>query len=167
MGNKRVKVILYLLGIAILGYSFAHYIQMQKSLLEQITYSPVGISASNVSTNNVTIRLDLQIINPSDISATLESMVLNIYFQGKLIGTSVLDRETVIPAAIGGVPSANIVPITTTIDPSQIWKDGIGTLTSIFLTKNVNLLVNGSMMLRSSFIKKEVAVNYYQTINVL
>jgi hypothetical protein len=99
--GKRNKVSKKLLTTAIVGGSMlagiGYYLSIRKTTAHLEVIPSASVHAINL--NGLTLRLDLELKNPSANSFSIKFPYLKLLFKGALIGTSqVLNKDITIPA---------------------------------------------------------------------
>ncbi len=164
--GKIIKTIVILGGIALLGYGFYYYYVQQSALLSQITIAPQSVVITgDVTSTNVPMQVNLLITNPSNISAQVQMIFVNIYANGILLGTATTAQPFVIPAVNSdGSPGVNVGQLNLIIDPSKLVN--ISSIISIISLKGVNVVVNGYATVAAPPAHLQIPINFTQEISV-
>lgn len=155
--NKNIKWLLFILGISGIFATLYRFYKVQKQLIIDATkYRIAGITASNVSIDNVTLNAAIEITNNSDISVHLNSVALNVQasFDGgntkKYVASINNVQDTLIPARSSFVLENVVIQI----NPKDFaLSTGIGGILDIFKNKSAIIYINGKVYFTTDFLK--------------
>lgn len=164
MGGKTLKTILILSGIGLIGYAIYYYFVQQSSLLKQLTISPQSVVlVGDITKSSVPLEVNLAITNPSNIPITVDSIVINIYANGILLGTAMSPSSFIIPSMnLDGSPGVNVGTLKVDINPSRLLN--VGSIISIATLKGVNVVVNGYANISATPAHLQIPINFTQSL---
>ena len=149
-------------GIGLFVYGLYTYFSQQAKLLADFSYNIVGGSVNQISTDNLSINLDINFVNKSSIEVVVQSFDLNFYMNGIACGNLVPVQPFVIAAN-----NSSVLPITVNINPSVISDNILSILADSSQLNNLLFVVQGTATIRSSFIIAKLPINYSTSYNQL
>ena len=162
MAKNTVSNIAFFSGLTLLVYGLYAYFSQQAKLLKNFSYNIIGGSINNISTDNLSVNLNINFVNKSAIEVSVLSFNLNFYMNGIACGTLLPVQPFVIAAN-----SSSTIPITVNIDPSVISGNIIDIVTASSNLNNLLFVVQGTATIRSSFIVAKLPINYQTCYNEL
>jgi len=126
--NKTVFYWLTVLGIClVLLPACSRPIAPEYRSIENLRVSSLGVGESAISA-------DLKYYNPNNFSLKLKYGETNVYLNNKLLGKTILDTLTVIPAR-----DSFLIPVSMKVDMKQVYSNAL----DILLTKEVTIKLDG------------------------
>jgi LEA14-like dessication related protein len=122
--NKKIGFLVGGIGLAIGGY--AYFLKKQADKLTGIEYRFQNIKFDNIGLNNVKIRADIVINNPSDVKFTINGYNIDILFKGtKIANIQKSNINTILVP--NGVAT---LPIEVQLDPISVTENLLSVLLS-------------------------------------
>ena len=122
--NKKIGFIIGGLGLAIGGY--AYFLKKQADKLMALQYRFQNIKFDNIGLNNIKIRADIVINNPSDVKFTINGYNIDILFKGKKIAT--IQKSNISTTLVPN--GAATLPFEVQLDPVSVTENLLSVLLS-------------------------------------
>lgn len=112
--------------------------------LDNLRINQLGIGESAISA-------DLEYYNPNNFKMKLKYGEMNVYFNNRFLGKTILDTLTVIPAR-----DSFLIPVSIKIDMKQVYSNAL----DILLNNEVNIKLDGFAKLGKGVIFFDVPIKY-------
>ena len=164
--KKALKTILIFGGVALLGYGFYYYYHEQSALLAGVKITPQSVVlVGDITSTNVSMQINIAVSNPSNIAVTVNTIFVNIFVNGILLGTAQTAAPFVIPSMNSdGSAGVNIGQLQLVIDPSKLLN--VSSALSIISLKGVNVVVNGFANVTAFPAHLQIPVNFTQALTL-
>jgi LEA14-like dessication related protein len=159
---KGIKGLLIVSGIGISAYALFTYYKKQVELVKNIDYKLVGLRIGQITKDIVSLDLTAEITNSSNLSATIKSMYLEVFFNGVLVGT-VTDIEDLVVQPTG----KSSISFQLKFSPSTIAGNVLHIITAGVGSKDVSIEYKGYVKVKSDFIAITVPYEYRTTLKSL
>lgn len=140
MAGKKHKWLIWTgIAIAVAGIAFVINDQIQK--LKDITFSVKKFRLLKISNKLIRFKLGLNVLNKSNIDIDVNSYVMDVYLNGKMVSTVTSNNQLTYKAK-----SENYIEATVAFDPSKVFvlKDLLELLKQFALDKSqVKLQIKG------------------------
>ena len=151
---KKVFIAVGALG---LGYGIYQYYLTQGAILYNYKYNVIGVTITKANLKEVELKVDLEVINDSAITATLTNYYFDIFLNGQKV--AVVENASV-NQFLRANGAKSYFPIVIKIDPKQFFTGNVigGLLNSV---KNSTIEQRGYFGFRKGLFKiNKVPFNY-------
>jgi LEA14-like dessication related protein len=111
-----MKKVFIAIGAIGLGYGIYQYYMTQGAILYNYKYRIIGVTIKKASLKEVELQIDVEVINDSEISATLSSYYFDIYLNGEQV--AVVENAT-LDQFLQKNGGTSYFPMKVTIDPAK------------------------------------------------
>ena len=111
-----MKKVFIAIGAIGLGYGIYQYYMTQGAILYNYKYRIIGVTIKKASLKEVELQIDVEVINDSEISATLSSYYFDIYLNGQQV--AVVQNAT-LDQFLQKNGGTSYFPMKVTIDPAK------------------------------------------------
>ncbi len=118
---KKVFITIGALG---LGYGLYQYYLTQGAILYKYKYEVVGVTIKKASLKEVELQIDVEVVNDSEISATLTNYYFDIFLNGEKV--AVIQNASV-DQYLEKNGGTSFFPMKVIIDPSKFVKGNVVT----------------------------------------
>ena len=81
-----MRKIFVAIGVIGLGYGVYSYYLQQAEILQKLRYRIIGGRILNASLSNLSLQLDLEVTNDSNLGITMTNYMFDVYINGKKVG---------------------------------------------------------------------------------
>ncbi len=153
------KIILFVVGVGVLGFGLYRYFKSQAILLSDYTYEILSIKVKSLTKTQISFDLGFRFISKADISATVERLYLDVVAEGKNVGYIVEDKPFVIPAN-----GYSDITLGFSFDPQLVLKNIVEILLNTTQKKDLNFAIKGYAKIKSGFVSTTIPIEYSTTI---
>ncbi len=158
--KKHLKTILWTSGsIAALGGVYA-YVQWQKKRILDSDVKVVGISMVSFKENVLTLAINMEITNHTNIQLNVKEMHIDVWLAGQKIGFAVLPEPRFIPK-LQTVP----VSITASFDVKSIGSNAISMLLGVLANHSLSIRLDGYAVVQKGLIQFTIPIEDSETVN--
>jgi LEA14-like dessication related protein len=159
---KNLKPALILSGLAIIGYSLFRYYKKQAEFLKDISYKIVGVRIVRFSSNSVSLNIDAQIYNASNVEATVRQMYLDFFINGIKVGNINEVKDIIIYPMKTSTVSFNF-----SFNPKMIGQNLVDIISVSVGAKDLIFDIQGFVKIKSSFISATLPFEYTNNLKSL
>lgn len=149
------KIILYGLGIGLLGSSIYWYISKQKKLLSNFSYNITGVKFTTVTMAQIDVTLTIKFTSSSDIEATINNVYLDVYIDKDKVGYITNPQAFIIPSH-----ASSLITLTLSFNPKTAFGNIIDAVFGNSINASTNLIIDGYANIKSGFINTTLPVKY-------
>jgi LEA14-like dessication related protein len=117
-----MKKVFIAIGAIGLGYGIYQYYMTQGAILYNYKYQIAGVTITKVNLKEVELKIDVEVINDSAISATLTSYNFDIYLNGQKV--AVIENAT-LDQYLEKNGGSSFFPMKVTIQPAQFLQGNV------------------------------------------
>jgi LEA14-like dessication related protein len=159
---KYLKPALIISGLGVIGYALFRYYKKQIDFVKDIQYTVSGLKIVNIAKEDVTLEIFLKVYNASNVEAKVTEIFLDVMMNGTKVG------------AINESSEFTIMPTQTTevsykfsFNPSLVIKNIVNILTLTVALKDVVIVADGYMKVKSGLLSTTVPFTYQNTLKNL
>jgi LEA14-like dessication related protein len=156
---KLLKPILFVGGGGLIAYAIYQYYLKQKNFVEQIKYKFVGLKIVDVSKNNITLDITVNLYNGSDIEATAKKMYLDVMINDIIVGNINETKDVLIYSK----KSTNFT-YRFSFNPQIILKNIVDLITFTIQAKNLNFDVKGFVDIDFGIYQRKLPFTYHDNL---
>ena len=159
---KYLKPALIVSGLGVIGYALFRYYKKQIDFVKDIQYTISGLKIVNIAKEDVTLEIFLKVYNASNVEAKVTEIFLDVIMNGTKVGSINESTEfTVKPT------QTTEVSYKFSFNPSLVIKNIVNILTLTVALKDVVIVADGYMMVKSGFLSTTVPFTYQNTLKNL
>ena len=145
-------------GIGIIGYTIYNFYMKQFALLKQFTFKVTSFSIGEMTETLVNGNIKFNFCSISDIEILVEAFYLDFFVEGKKVGY-INDTSGAVGMLIPA-NSCNELGFDFSINPQLIFGNIADITLLVLKQKDVLITLQGSVQLKSGFIKTTVPLNF-------
>ena len=159
---KYLKPALIISGLGVIGYALFRYYKKQIDFVKDIQYTVSGLKIVNIAKEDVTLEIFLKVYNASNVEAKITEIFLDVMMNGTKVGSINESNEfTIMPT------QTTEVSYKFSFNPSLVIKNIVNILTLTVALKDVVIIADGYMKVKSSFLSTTVPFTYKNTLKNL
>jgi len=159
---KYLKPALIVSGLGVIGYALFRYYKKQIDFVKDIQYTISGLKIVNIAKEDVTLEIFLKVYNASNVEAKVTEIFLDVIMNGTKVGSINESTEfTVKPT------QTTEVSYKFSFNPSLVIKNIVNILTLTVALKDVVIVADGYMKVKSGFLSTTVPFTYQNTLKNL
>lgn len=159
---KYLKPALIISGLGVIGYALFRYYKKQIDFVKDIQYTISGLKIVNIAKEDVTLEIFLKVYNASNVEAKVTEIFLDVMMNGTKVGSINESNEfTIMPT------QTNEVSYKFSFNPSLVIKNIVNILTLTVALKDVVIVADGYMKVKSGFLSTTVPFTYQNTLKNL
>jgi len=159
---KYLKPALIISGLGVIGYALFRYYKKQIDFVKDIQYTISGLKIVNISKEDVTFEIFLKVYNASNVEAKVTEIYLDVMMNGTKVGSINESNEfTIMPT------QTTDVSYKFSFNPSLIIKNIVNILTLTVQLKDVVIVADGYMKVKSGFLSTTIPFAYQNTLKNL
>jgi LEA14-like dessication related protein len=159
---KYLKPALIISGLGVIGYALFRYYKKQIDFVKDIQYTISGLKIVNISKEDVTFEIFLKVYNASNVEAKVTEIYLDVMMNGTKVGSINESNEfTIMPT------QTTDVSYKFSFNPSLIIKNIVNILTLTVQLKDVVIVGDGYMKVKSGFLSTTIPFAYQNTLKNL
>ena len=159
---KYLKPALIVSGLGVIGYALFRYYKKQIDFVKDIQYTISGLKIVNIAKEDVTLEIFLKVYNASNVEAKVTEIFLDVIMNGTKVGSINESTEfTVKPT------QTTEVSYKFSFNPSLVIKNIVNILTLTVALKDVLIVEDGYMKVKSGFLSTTVPFTYQNTLKNL
>ncbi|CAK0768014.1 hypothetical protein CCP3SC1AL1_420029 [Gammaproteobacteria bacterium] len=159
---KYLKPALIVSGLGVIGYAIFRYYKKQIDFVKDIQYTISGLKIVNIAKEDVTLEIFLKVYNASNVEAKVTEIFLDVIMNGTKVGSINESTEfTIMPT------KTTEVSYKFSFNPSLVIKNIVNILTLTVALKDVVIVADGYMKVKSGFLSTTVPFTYQNTLKNL
>jgi len=159
---KYLKPALIISGLGVIGYALFRYYKKQIDFVKDIQYTISGLKIVNIAKEDVTLEIFLKVYNASNVEAKVTEIFLDVMMNGTKVGSINESSEfTIMPT------KTTEVSYKFSFNPSLVIKNIVNILTLTVALKDVVIVADGYMKVKSGFLSTTVPFTYQNTLKNL
>jgi LEA14-like dessication related protein len=159
---KYLKPALIISGLGVIGYALFRYYKKQIDFVKDIQYTISGLKIVNIAKEDVTLEIFLKVYNASNVEAKITEIFLDVMMNGTKVGSINESSEfTIMPT------KTTEVSYKFSFNPSLVIKNIVNILTLTVALKDVVIVADGYMKVKSGFLSTTVPFTYQNTLKNL
>jgi LEA14-like dessication related protein len=159
---KYLKPALIISGLGVIGYALFRYYKKQIDFVKDIQYTVSGLKIVNIAKEDVTLEIFLKVYNASNVEAKVTEIFLDVMMNGTKVGSINESNEfTIMPT------QTTEVSYKFSFNPSLVIKNIVNILTLTVALKDVVIVADGYMKVKSGFLSTTVPFTYQNTLKKL
>ena len=159
---KYLKPALIVSGLGVIGYALFRYYKKQIDFVKDIQYTISGLKIVNIAKEDVTLEIFLKVYNASNVEAKVTEIFLDVIMNGTKVGSINESTEfTIMPT------KTTEVSYKFSFNPSLVIKNIVNILTLTVALKDVVIVADGYMKVKSGFLSTTVPFTYQNTLKNL
>jgi LEA14-like dessication related protein len=147
--------------LAVAGSLYMYY-KNQVNLLQQLSYTPVGVRFDSISLDKAVVMVQIRIDSNSRLEALIERLSLDIYLNGFKAGHVTELKPLLIPAK-----GYSIVNLKVEFSPKELGQNIVSLAGDFYRQKDMRIGLKGEAKVKSSFIRTTIPVDYTTTVKEL
>ena len=159
---KYLKPALIVSGLGVIGYALFRYYKKQIDFVKDIQYTISGLKIVNIAKEDVTLEIFLKVYNASNVEAKVTEIFLDVIMNGTKVGTINESTEFTIKPT-----QTTEVSYKFSFNPSLVIKNIVNILTLTVALKDVVIVADGYMKVKSGFLSTTVPFTYQNTLKNL
>jgi len=159
---KYLKPALIISGLGVIGYALLRYYKKQIDFVKDIQYTISGLKIVNIAKEDVTLEIFLKVYNASNVEAKVTEIFLDVMMNGTKVGSINESSEfTIMPT------KTTEVSYKFSFNPSLVIKNIVNILTLTVALKDVVIVADGYMKVKSGFLSTTIPFTYQNTLKNL
>jgi|APGre2960657373_1045057.scaffolds.fasta_scaffold00064_17 LEA14-like dessication related protein len=159
---KYLKPALIISGLGVIGYALFRYYKKQIDFVKDIQYTISGLKIVNIAKEDVTLEIFLKVYNASNVEAKVTEIFLDVMMNGTKVGSINESSEfTIMPT------KTTEVSYKFSFNPSLVIKNIVNILTLTVALKDVVIVADGYMKVKSGFLSTTIPFTYQNTLKNL
>jgi len=159
---KYLKPALIISGLGVIGYALFRYYNKQIDFVKDIQYTISGLKIVNIAKEDVTLEIFLKVYNASNVEAKVTEIFLDVMMNGTKVGSINESSEfTIMPT------KTTEVSYKFSFNPSLVIKNIVNILTLTVALKDVVIVADGYMKVKSGFLSTTIPFTYQNTLKNL
>jgi len=159
---KYLKPALIISGLGVIGYALFRYYKKQIDFVKDIQYTISGLKIVNIAKEDVTLEIFLKVYNASNVEAKVTEIFLDVMMNGTKVGSINESSEfTIMPT------KTTEVSYKFSFNPSLVIKNIVNILTLTVALKDVVIVADGYMKVKSGFLSTTIPSTYQNTLKNL
>jgi LEA14-like dessication related protein len=159
---KYLKPALIISGLGVIGYALFRYYKKQIDFVKDIQYTISGLKIVNIAKEDVTLEIFLKVYNASNVEAKVTEIFLDVMMNGTKVGSINESSEfTIMPT------KTTEVSYKFSFNPSLVIKNIVNILTLTVALKDVVIIADGYMKVKSGFLSTTIPFTYQNTLKNL
>jgi LEA14-like dessication related protein len=159
---KYLKPALIISGLGVIGYALFRYYKKQIDFVKDIQYTISGLKIVNIAKEDVTLDIFLKVYNSSNVEAKVTEIFLDVIMNGTKVGSINESSEfTIMPT------KTTEVSYKFSFNPSLVIKNIVNILTLTVALKDVVIVADGYMKVKSGFLSTTIPFTYQNTLKNL
>ena len=159
---KYLKPALIVSGLGVIGYALFRYYKKQIDFVKDIQYTISGLKIVNIAKEDVTLEIFLKVYNASNVEAKVTEIFLDVIMNGTKVGSINESTESTIKPT-----QTTEVSYKFSFNPSLVIKNIVNILTLTVALKDVVIVADGYMKVKSGFLSTTVPFTYQNTLKNL
>ena len=159
---KYLKPALIISGLGVIGYALFRYYKKQIDFVKDIQYTISGLKIVNIAKEDVTLEIFLKVYNASNVEAKVTEIFLDVIMNGTKVGSINESTEFTIKPT-----QTTEVSYKFSFNPSLVIKNIVNILTLTVALKDVVIVADGYMKVKSGFLSTTVPFTYQNTLKNL
>ena len=159
---KYLKPALIVSGLGVIGYALFRYYKKQIDFVKDIQYTISGLKIVNIAKEDVTLEIFLKVYNASNVEAKVTEIFLDVIMNGTKVGSINESTEFTIKPT-----QTTEVSYKFSFNPSLVIKNIVNILTVTVALKDVVIVADGYMKVKSGFLSTTVPFTYQNTLKNL
>ena len=159
---KYLKPALIVSGLGVIGYALFRYYKKQIDFVKDIQYTVSGLKIVNIAKEDVTLEIFLKVYNASNVEAKVTEIFLDVIMNGTKVGSINESTEFTIKPT-----QTTEVSYKFSFNPSLVIKNIVNILTLTVALKDVVIVADGYMKVKSGFLSTTVPFTYQNTLKNL
>ena len=159
---KYLKPALIVSGLGVIGYALFRYYKKQIDFVKDIKYTISGLKIVNIAKEDVTLEIFLKVYNASNVEAKVTEIFLDVIMNGTKVGSINESTEFTIKPT-----QTTEVSYKFSFNPSLVIKNIVNILTLTVALKDVVIVADGYMKVKSGFLSTTVPFTYQNTLKNL
>jgi LEA14-like dessication related protein len=159
---KYLKPALIVSGLGVIGYALFRYYKKQIDFVKDIQYTISGLKIVNIAKEDVTLEIFLKVYNASNVEAKVTEIFLDVIMNGTKVGSINESTEFTIKPT-----QTTEVSYKFSFNPSLVIKNIVNILTLTVALKDVVIVADGYMKVKSGFLSTTVPFTYQNTLKNL
>jgi len=159
---KYLKPALIFSGLGVIGYALFRYYKKQIDFVKDIQYTISGLKIVNIAKEDVTLEIFLKVYNASNVEAKVTEIFLDVIMNGTKVGSINESTEFTIKPT-----QTTEVSYKFSFNPSLVIKNIVNILTLTVALKDVVIVADGYMKVKSGFLSTTVPFTYQNTLKNL
>ena len=157
-----LKPALIISGLGVIGYALFRYYKKQIDFVKDIQYTISGLKIVNIAKEDVTLEIFLKVYNASNVEAKVTEIFLDVMMNGTKVGSINESSEfTIMPT------KTTEVSYKFSFNPSLVIKNIVNILTLTVALKDVVIVADGYMKVKSGFLSTTIPFTYQNTLKNL
>lgn len=146
-------------GVIVAAGAVGYYYTRQISLLKSLKYKLISFNLGDITGTTGTATMIFRIFSDSTISAQVQELYIDVFINGKKLGTIEDNVPFIIPAK--GYSDVNLA---VTFSPQLILADALNLLTDYLGSQDFAINLNGYVKVKTAFISVSVPFTYDTTL---
>ena len=159
---KYLKPAVIVSGLGVIGYALFRYYKKQIDFVKDIQYTISGLKIVNIAKEDVTLEIFLKVYNASNVEAKVTEIFLDVIMNGTKVGSINESTEFTIKPT-----QTTEVSYKFSFNPSLVIKNIVNILTLTVALKDVVIVADGYMKVKSGFLSTTVPFTYQNTLKNL
>jgi len=159
---KYLKPALIISGLGVIGYALFRYYKKQIDFVKDIQYTISGLKIVNIAKEDVTLEIFLKVYNASNVEAKVTEIFLDVIMNGTKVGSINESTEFTIKPT-----QTTEVSYKFSFNPSLVIKNIVNILTLTVALKDVVIVADGYMKVKSGFLSTTIPFTYQNTLKNL
>lgn len=159
---KYLKPALIISGLGVIGYALIRYYKKQIDFVKDIQYTISGLKIVNIAKEDVTLEIFLKVYNASNVEAKVTEIFLDVIMNGTKVGSINESTEFIVKPT-----QTTEVSYKFSFNPSLVIKNIVNILTLTVALKDVVIVADGYMKVKSGFLSTTVPFTYQNTLKNL
>lgn len=158
--NITKSKILFFSSVGLLVFGVGSYIVVQKKKLGENDFNFINIQFVSIDKNNVTLNVQVELINNSDINAVCNEFLLDVYLGTEKIGVLKKEEPFDFPAR-----GSAIVDLTASFQTGYFASNIVDLVLDAVNNKGVKARLDGYARIKSGFISATIPISNEKVIN--